>query len=421
VAVVGTKTKEAMRLRLTLLALCACAAAVRVDAAEESIAGARNAFDGITPIVHFRTYYWDSRSTSGSPSEAWAAGGWAGATTPWYGDVLQLGVLGYTSQKLYGPADKAGSQLLSPDQDPITVLGQAYASLRYAGQTFTGYRQLIDQPWVNPQDSRMIPNLFEGYLLAGKAGAVEYTAGYVTKFKARDANSFAWMSSAAGSTGPQRGMILGGARLPLPDDGALRVAEQYLVDTYNTAYVDGDYPLAFGSAGRVRLRGQYGNQQSVGSAGLGTFDTWMYGVDGLWEKGPFGVEAAFTQTSRKRQTLDPFGDNPSYLNLMQVAFNEAGERAWLIGVAVDFTKWASGLKAAVSYGSGHGAIDPTTGAALGSRNETDVRLAYDVDKSSPLRGLSLGVEGSWLNQAGAASQARQLRVFANYDVPFDLR
>jgi hypothetical protein len=29
----------------------------------------------IQPVVHLRTYYWDSESTSGKRSEAWALGG----------------------------------------------------------------------------------------------------------------------------------------------------------------------------------------------------------------------------------------------------------------------------------------------------------------------------------------------------------
>jgi hypothetical protein len=380
------------------------------------------ALDGIEPIVHLRTYYWDSRSTAGDLSEAWALGGWAGFKTRWYGDVIQLGGLGYTSQKLYGPADKGGSQLLGPGQDAINVLGQAYASLRYAGQTFTGYRQMIDQPWVNPYDTRMIPNLFEGYLLAGKIGDLEYIGGYITKFKARDSDAFAWMSSAAGSTGPQRGMVLVGARLPFADVANVRVAEQYLTDTYNTAYVDGEYPVAIGDEGRLRLQGQYANQQSVGSAGLGSFNTWMNGVGGVYERGPLGLRVAWTQTSRNRETLATFGSNPSFLHMMQVDFNDADEKAWLIGGSLDLSAMGvPGLKAGVIYGNGHGAIDSSTGALLGSRNETDVQLFYALDKSSKLSGLSFGVEGSWLNQAGAAAQGRQLRAYANYDVPFDLR
>jgi len=230
------------------------------------------------------------------------------------------------------------------------------------------------------------------------------------------------MSDAAGSTGPQQGMIIFGARLPLTGEAGVRVAEQYLTDTYNTAYADGEYPIAIGSAATLRLKGQYAKQQSVGSAGLGAFDTWMVGVDGAYERGPFTVEFAWTQTSRNRETLAPFGDNPSYLNMMQVAFNDAGEKAWLLKGIFDFAlAGAPGFTARVNYGNGHGAIDSSTGAALGSRNETDLQLAYAPSTASPLRGLSLGVEGSWLNQAGAAAQGRQLRVFANYLIPFDLR
>ena len=381
-----------------------------------------DAIEGIAPIVHLRTYYWDSQSTSGSLSEAWALGGWAGFTTRWYGDVFQLGIIGYTSQRLYGPADKGGSQLLATGQDPINVLGQAYASFRYAGQTFTGYRQSIDQPWVNPYDSRMIPNLFEGYMLSGKVAEVTYAGGYVTKIKTRDADEFAWMSGVAGSKGPQRGMILAGVELPLAGGGEVRIAEQYLIDNYNTVYADGAHPISIGSDSRLRLRGQYADQQSVGGAGLGTFNTWMYGVGGVFEHGTATLQAAWTQTSRNKETQAPFGENPSFLNMMQVAFNDANEKAWLIGGSLQLgSVGVPGLKATVAYGRGRDALDSSTGASLGSRNETDVMLSYAFDRASRLQGLSLGVEGSWLNQAGAAAQGRQLRLFANYEIPFALK
>ena len=145
----------------------------------------------------------------------------------------------------------------------------------------------------------------------------------------------------------------------------------------------------------------------------------MYGLGAAYERGPYSVQLAWTQTSRNYETQDPFGDNPSLLHMMQVDFNDAGERAWLLRGTLDFsTMGAPGFKAVAAYGSGHGAIDSSTGAPLGNRNETDVRLSYAVDKSGRLHGLSFGIEGSWLNQAGAAAQGRQLRVFANYDVPF---
>jgi hypothetical protein len=202
----------------------------------------------------------------------------------------------------------------------------------------------------------------------------------------------------------------------------VRVAEQYLIDAYNTAYVDGEYPIAMGGDGVLRLRGQYANQQSVGSAGLGSFNTWMFGLGGIYDFGPVSFQTSWTQTSRNKETQAPFGANPSFLHMMQVDFNDANEKAWLVACKLDFsTLGATGLSVTAGYGNGHGAIDSTSGASLGGRNETDVTLAYAFDKAAALRGLSFGVQGSWLNQAGAAAQGRQLRIFANYEFSFNRR
>ena len=69
-----------------------------------------------------------------------------------------------------GPDDKDGTKLLAPGQEQITVLGEAFGAIRVLGQTVTGYRQLINRPFINPQDSRMMPNTFEAYTLTGHGG-----------------------------------------------------------------------------------------------------------------------------------------------------------------------------------------------------------------------------------------------------------
>ena len=65
-------------------------------------------------------------------------------------------------------ARDGGTLLLKPGQDPIAVLGEAWAKLRYADQVLTGYRQLINVGYVNPQDNRMVPNTFEAAMLDGQ-------------------------------------------------------------------------------------------------------------------------------------------------------------------------------------------------------------------------------------------------------------
>ncbi|HEY6828557.1 MAG TPA: hypothetical protein VI259_16980, partial [Gemmatimonadaceae bacterium] len=123
---------------------------------------------GIEPVVQLRTFYFDAEKTSGGMSEAWALGGWVGARTPWFGDMFQAAANFYMSEKLYGPDGKGGTKILTSDQSSINTLGEAFGALRFAGQTATAYRQLINRPFINPDDTRMIPNTFEAYTLSGK-------------------------------------------------------------------------------------------------------------------------------------------------------------------------------------------------------------------------------------------------------------
>ena len=45
-------------------------------------------------------------------------------------------------------------------------------------------------------------------------------------------------------------------------------------------------------------------------------------------RGPFGVQVYWTQTGKGFDTQNPFGTHPSYLDMMQVSFNTAGEKVF---------------------------------------------------------------------------------------------
>jgi len=374
---------------------------------------------GIEPVLQLRTYYFDQESTSGTPSTAWALGGWVGARSPWWGDVFQAAVNFYTSQKLYGPEGEGGTKLLTSDQDPINVLGEAFGAIRLAGQTFTAYRQLINRPFISPQDNRMVPNTFEAYTLSGKVADVAYTGGYVTKEKVRDTESFRWMSNVAGGTGDQQGAAFAGGTWNFGKGGYVRVDDQYAFDVFNTFYADVRYPIAIDDKTTVALGAQYFPQTSVGGKQLGSFSTWGYGLQAAVTYGPVGAQLYWTQTGTGRDTLNPFGSHASYLDLMQVSFSTAGEKAWGIGANVDFASLgAPGLTAAAIYAQGRDRIDYTTGAPMPDRNETDVRVDYAFAKGSVLEGFSATFRYAWLDQDGAAQTGTQVRAYVNYAVRF---
>jgi hypothetical protein len=413
------------RARLAALLLALGSAATAVPLAAQGIypgVAAKDAYTlpgGFEPVLQLRTYYFDQDNTSGVQSEAWALCGWAGLRSPWWGDLFQAGIVGYTSQKLYGPDDKGGTKLLTADQDSITVLGEAFGAVRIAGQTITGYRQLVNRPFINPQDNRMVPNTVEAYTLAGAAKDISYIGGYITKEKVRDTESFRWMSNVAGGDGEQKGVAFAGGTYSFAKSGYVRLDEQYAIDVFNTFYADVRYPVTLDDRTGLTLGAQYFPQTSVGDEQIGSFSTWGYGLQAALTRGPFGLQLYWTQTGKGRDTLNPYGSHASYLDLMQVSFNTAGEKAWGIGANVDFAGvGVPGLTAAAVYADGRDRIDYTTGAAMPDRSETDVRVDYAFPKGSMLDGLVATLRYSWIQQDGAQQTGTQLRAYLNYAVRF---
>jgi hypothetical protein len=409
-----------------LLAICSVAA-VSVSAQGISAQGinpgnpskdAYTFFEGYEPAVYLRTYYLDQEDTTGTKSAAWAIGGWAGLRSPWWGDLFQAGVVGYTSQRLYGPADEDGTKLLGPGQQPITALGEAFGAVRIAGQTITAYRQLINRPFINPQDTRMLPNTFEAYTLTGSAGEISYTGGYVTKIKVRDSESFVWMSNAAGGTGNQEGVIFAGGTWDFAKNGYLRVDELYSTDVMNVFYIDVKYPIALDDKTSLTLGAQYYPQSSVGDAQIGSFSTYGLGLQATVTYGPVGGQLSYTQTGRGGTTQSPYGDHPSYLNINVFSFNTAGEHAFGIAGYVDFTDFGiTGFKASAIYADGRDQIDSQTGAPIPNQHETDVRLDYAFPRNTPIDGLVATFRYAWTHQDGAPQSGNQLRAYLNYVVP----
>ena len=264
----------------------------------------------------------------------------------------------------------------------------------------------------------MVPNTFEAYTLSGAASGVSYTGGYIAKMKTRASDSFDWMSTAAGSKGTHKGVGFGGVTWDFTKNGYVRVDEQYGTDLYNTLYVDGKYPIAFDAQTLLVLGAQYTSQKSIGKEFIGNFSTYHAGVQAVLSSGPFSAQLNYTQNGNGFDSQNPFGDHPSFLNLMQVPFNTAGEKTWGIGGNVNFASLgAPGLTAAAIYASSNDRKNAANGALIPDRQETDLRADYAFAKGTPLAGLVGTLRGSWLHQDGSPT-AFQLRVYVNYSVPF---
>ena len=89
----------------------------------------------------------------------------------------------------------------SPTNSPYSygkgyaVIAQAYAQYDISKTTLKAGRMLITNPFMNPNDTKMIPTAFEAYVVESKDVADTYlTAMQVTKYKERRREYFGSMS-----------------------------------------------------------------------------------------------------------------------------------------------------------------------------------------------------------------------------------
>jgi hypothetical protein len=333
-----------------------------------------------TVSLRTRSYYLHRRDVDGDIAEAWAIGGGLWVESGWFED----------------------------------------------DHRFTAYRQELNLPYVNKNDSRMTPATFEGYTLRGSVSAVpkleklEYVGGYLTKMKRRNEDRFIHMSEAAGVPGTSsHGMAFGGLMITPFKDFVLGAVDYYVADTINIAYATVDYLYRPTDEVGVRFQGQFSHQRSVGNDALtgSSFRTWIVGgrVAASYRSGILAL--GFSTTDDGAEIVSPFGANPSFLSIMQRDFDRAGEDAWIASLTYDFKRLGfEGLSAFANYAEGYGAIDADTGASLPDRREIDVTLDYHVKKGL-LRGFWLRLRASLLDVDGEQKTRNEFRAIINYDIP----
>jgi hypothetical protein len=437
---------------LALVLLLASLTLIRLAAAEDAppppprppierlFAPAKEAMKDLPPFfrdtdlkIHFRSYYFNRENPNGNKrelavlgnkNEAWAFGGWAAYKSGWLLDVFGIGATLYGSAPLHAPEDKDGTLLLKPGQEGYYVPGEAYAALRYREYIqVKGYRQLIDQPYINPIDNRMTPNTFEGITAGGKVDVVQYFAGYLWKIKPRNEDRFISMSKQTGAPGSDDGVLLGSVRAtPLP---GLRIdaAEQYGINTFNTVYLEGEYLMSLDENWKLRLGTQFTDQRAVGD------DLVVNSPERNWSTQHGGVRlqtlyreltltSAFSITGTGNSIQSPWGYSPNYTLMMDRDFNRANEKAVLVGVAYDFsTLVAQGLKATFNVAAGWDAIDPKTGASTPGQREYNLTVDDRPAWLRPafLQGWWLRVRGGVLDQEEASRLGWQLRLILNWE------
>lgn len=369
-----------------------------------------------TVSARLRSRYLNRRRFDDTRAETWAGGGSANFHSGWLADMAAVELRYFTSQRLLGDPDRDGALYLEPGQHGFGVLGVANLKLRRRAWSLVAYRQELDLPYVNGNDSRMVPNTFEAATLRYEGDHADWIASHIWRIKPRDSDEFVSFPELAGEKA-NRPLSLVGVNWTPTADTQVGAFGYYSRDVGVASYVEAGLrrELARGVTTRLESQASWGrNVSDALLAGGDRFTTWQLGLRGSASRGGLLAQLAATHTSDGGPIESRFGSRPSYLDRMQHGFSRAGEDA--LGLALVWTldePGASGLSLRGDVTQGWGGKEDS--GVRSDRLESALTLDYKP-LESPRRGLWLRLRGSVLYDDEAARTQNEVRLEIQYDL-----
>jgi hypothetical protein len=301
-------------------------------------------FAGTKLIFKPRAYYMDRDRDKDQDNVGLALGGALQYLSGWAFDRLQLRAAAYTSQDLYGPSDKDGTQLFLPGPEGFTVLGEANAVFRVTqSAVLRAGAQLFELPYLGSHDNRMVPNTFEAVAFGNASPkGLAYIVAYVDKIKKKDADEFIPMSEAAGVTNGNDGVAMAGARYVFDDGMEIAAVDQQTTDVFNTLFAKIERKFVLANDRSLQAFLQYTDQRSVGDELIGQFATGLLAAKVEYGFGNATLRLGASTTDSAKGIQKPYGNPANYLAVIVENFDRAGEDAWMIGGNYDFQRVGPG-------------------------------------------------------------------------------
>lgn len=378
----------------------------------------------MTLDANFRTYYFLRDNGDVVPSalqknEAWAAGGSINLESGLIWDTVSMGAEYFGSFPIDAPDSRPGTGLLKPIQDSISVFGQAYVRGAFGEQrqqVVTLGRQRYDLPYLNGNDSRMVPNTFLGYTIDGRWSRGRFVAGYVDKIKLRPSDEFIPMSRAAGAPNSDDGLFLLGMRYEW-DKNFLGAVASVVPDVLSTVYSELDTRWSSGDWG-FRMGAQFTDQRSIGDHLLtgASFNTQSLGARFSASINNMILTTVLTYNGDNSRIRSPFGGDPSFSSLMLSNFDLANQTTYKFGVSYTGSSFGlPGVSGFLNYARGVNAEDARTGASLPDNDEIDLTLDFRRSEP-PLAGMWLRLRYAVINP-GSSRERYNIRLTLNWGLP----
>jgi len=370
-------------------------------------------FSDASITLHPRMYYINRHFDTPQTQETLAMGGWVELKSgAWNG--LSFGLTPYTSQWLAGSKDHDGGGLLQEGQKSYTVLGEAYAQWKGLDSKVILYRQLLDTPFLNSFDVKMVPVTYEAYTLVNQSiSNLTLTLSQVEHIKPWTSTSFQSFSEAAGLDGSDDGMTLAGI-LWEPESITLQIWNYYAYNIVNSLYAQADYKGPDSSDATWTLSAQGMAQQDVGSAYAGEIQAGMGGLLGgmIWNGFTFNLGG--TITDNNTDIYNPWASYPGYGSLMEEDNDVAGEKDWVAGLAYDFSE--IGLKDLSAFVWHSSAWAPEQGS-LSDPHQQEWDITADYKPGGFWEGLWVRARAAYVDNSLSLDGAdyEDLRLIVNYE------
>ena len=250
----------------------------------------------------------------------------------------------------YSDNNKYLNPLLMGTSRALDVIGETYIQYKNPNLLARLGNQSIDNPWINPSDGFMIPNLYQGLSLSySPIKPVSLKADRILRFKNRTVSSFQASNlfelpySNPRYNGSNNGTLDFGATFDFGD----AKGQIWHYDFYDFAklnYLEGGYRFST-IAYKPFANFQYMSETGSGAQYLGPVDSTAYGAKiGLslssgelyfaYDKVPTHVSAGISNGNLLSPYTQIYNTDPLYTTVMNyglVSAREAGH-AWLLGM-----------------------------------------------------------------------------------------
>lgn len=379
-----------MKAKLSIVAAAACMLAMSAQAADDLASAFKEGkLDGRVRAQYFNTD-WDNNGATGingSDANGLAIGGsLIYKTAPLYGFSAGAGL--YTTQNPAGLTDandgaKATTSKDLFSRDPSVPYGEGYAVLAEAYLQYDiaktkvkGGHFIMNNPWITPNDTKMIPVAVEGYeAISNDIANTTIQLDYADKLKERGMTYFGSMSDTGDTPDAIRAHYAGGANGGAPDVAILGLKNKSIkglelqawglhwADLIDQGLLEANYSFEVGGL-TLGLGGRYIQQVDKGAGTLinpmgiakngdsdNSVDSHLWAVRTVATYSAAKLLLAMSQTSDKGDMIAPWRGflTQDYTRSMTQTDWNAGTKSYKAQFDYDFNALVSGLSALVSY------------------------------------------------------------------------